>query len=168
MHEIAMGLHSCEVPYLWVARGEASNLQETCGEMGLVIPWCDQLRVLCHSSIAGFLTHCGWNSILESIYSGVPMLTFPLLIDQIPNSALIVEELKIGLKMKEEIGVENVVGRDQIACVVQRLMDGDEGIQLRERAKELQRSCRRAIDKDGSTFTNLHAFVEDLLSISKS
>ncbi|KAJ4980038.1 hypothetical protein NE237_010818 [Protea cynaroides] len=168
MHEIAMGLHSSEVPYLWVARGEASNLQETCGEMGLVVPWCDQLRVLCHPSVAGFLTHCGWNSTLEAIYSGVPMLTFPLLVDQIPNSALIVEDWKIGLKMKEEIGVENMVGRDQIARVVRRLMDGDEGIQMRERAKELQRSCQIAIEKNGSTFTNLESFRDDLLRISKS
>ncbi|KAJ4980112.1 hypothetical protein NE237_010892 [Protea cynaroides] len=164
MHEIAMGLHSSEVPYLWVARGEASNLQETCGEMGLVVPWCDQLRVLCHSSVAGFLTHCGWNSTLEAIYSGVPMLTFPLLIDQISNSALIVDDLKIGLKVKEENGVESVVGRDQIARVVRRLMHGDEGIQVRERVKELQRSCQRAIEEDGSTFTNLHAFIDDQAS----
>ncbi|KAJ4978271.1 hypothetical protein NE237_009051 [Protea cynaroides] len=168
MHEIAIWLHSSEVPYLWVARGEASNLQETCGEMGLVVPWCDQLRVLCHSSVAGFLTHCGWNSTLEAIYSGVPMLTFPLLIDQISNSALIVEDLKIGLKVKEEIRVESMVGRDHIARVVRRLMGGDEGIQMHERAKELQRSCQRAIEKDGSTFTNLNAFRDDLLSISKS
>ncbi|XP_043726159.1 UDP-glycosyltransferase 87A1-like [Telopea speciosissima] len=162
MHEIAMGLHTSGVRYLWVARGEALNLQETCGEMGLVEPWCDQLRVLCHSSVAGFLTHCGWNSILEAIYSGVPMLTFPLLIDQIPNSTLVVEDWKIGLTVKEEIGMEILVGRDKIARVVQRLMDEDEGVQLRERAEVLKRSCQRAIEKGGSTFTNLHAFIGDL------
>ncbi|XP_042513519.1 UDP-glycosyltransferase 87A1-like isoform X2 [Macadamia integrifolia] len=166
MHEIAMGLHISGVRYLWVARGEASNLQETCCEMGLVVPWCDQLRVLCHSSVAGFFTHCGWNSILEAIYSGVPMLTFPLLIDQIPNSTLIVEDWKIGLRVKEDTGVENVVGKDEIASVVRRLMGVDEGIELRERAKELQRSCQRAIEKDGSTFTNLLAFIGDLLRIT--
>ncbi|XP_042513946.1 UDP-glycosyltransferase 87A1-like [Macadamia integrifolia] len=166
MHEIAMGLQTSGVRYLWIARAEALNLQETCGEMGLVVPWCDQLRVLSHSSVAGFFTHCGWNSILEAIYSGMPMLTFPLLVDQIPNSNLIVEDWKIGLRVKEEIGVENVVGRDKIARVVQRLMDGDEGIDLRERAKELQRSCQGAIEKDGSTFTNLHAFMGDLLRIT--
>ncbi|XP_043725898.1 UDP-glycosyltransferase 87A1-like [Telopea speciosissima] len=162
MREIAMGLQSSGVRYLWIARGEALNLQETCGEMGLVVPWCDQLRVLCHSSVAGFFTHCGWNSILEAIYSGVPMLTFPLLVDQIPNSTFIVEHWKIGLRVKEETGVENVVGRGKISRVVQRLTDGDEGIELKERAKVLQRSCHRAIEKDGSTFTNLNAFIGDL------
>ncbi|XP_042513520.1 UDP-glycosyltransferase 87A1-like [Macadamia integrifolia] len=166
MHEIAMGLHISGVRYLWVARGEASNLEETCGEMGLVVPWCDQLRVLCHSSVAGFLTHCGWNSILEAINSGVPMLTFPLFADQIPNSLLIVEDWKIGLTVKEDTGEENVVGRDKIARVVRRLMDGEEGIELRERAKELQRSCQRAIKNDGSTFTNLNAFIGGLLRIT--
>ncbi|XP_043726160.1 UDP-glycosyltransferase 87A1-like [Telopea speciosissima] len=163
MHEIALGLQSSGVRYLWVARSEALNLQETCGEMGLVIPWCDQLRVLCHSSVAGFLTHCGWNSILEAIYSGVPMLTFPLFVDQPPNSTLIVEEWKIGLRVKEETGVGKVVGRDKIARIVRRLMDGEGVLQLRERAKTLQSSCQRAIEKDGSTFQNLHAFIGDLV-----
>ncbi|XP_042514821.1 UDP-glycosyltransferase 87A2-like [Macadamia integrifolia] len=162
MHEFAMGLQTSGVRYLWVARDQALNLQETCGEMGLVIPWCDQLRVLCHSSIGGFMSQCGWNSTLEAIYSGVPMLTFPLLADQHPTSGFIVEDMKIGLRVKEDIGMDNVVGRDKIARIVRRLINGDEGIQMRERAKEIQRSCRKAIEKDGSTYTNLHAFIDEL------
>uniref|UniRef100_A0A2P2JFF5 Uncharacterized protein n=1 Tax=Rhizophora mucronata TaxID=61149 RepID=A0A2P2JFF5_RHIMU len=77
MDEIAAGLRNSNVPYLWVAREETPRLQENCGDMGIVVPWCDQLKVLCHSSVGGFWTHCGWNSTLEAIASGVPMLTLP-------------------------------------------------------------------------------------------
>ncbi|KAB1202240.1 UDP-glycosyltransferase 87A1 [Morella rubra] len=86
MVEIAAGLRDSGVRFLWVARDEASRLKDVCGDMGLLVRWCDQLRVLSHSSIGGFLTHCGWNSIQESVFSGVPFLTFPLGMDQPQNS----------------------------------------------------------------------------------
>ena len=59
MDDIAAGLHDSGVRFLWVARGETCKLKEICGDMGLVVPWCDQLSVLSHSSIGGFWTHCG-------------------------------------------------------------------------------------------------------------
>ncbi|PQQ06560.1 hypothetical protein Pyn_40437 [Prunus yedoensis var. nudiflora] len=86
MDEIAAGLRNSGIRYLWVARGEASRLKESYNdEMGLVVPWCEQLKVLCHSSVGGFWTHFGWNSTLEAVFAGVPMLTFPLFLDQLPN-----------------------------------------------------------------------------------
>jgi UDP:flavonoid glycosyltransferase YjiC (YdhE family) len=78
MDEFAAALRSSSVRFFWVARGDAHRLEESCGDMGLVVPWCDQLRVLCHPSIGGFWSHCGWNSTQEAIHGGVPMLAFPL------------------------------------------------------------------------------------------
>ncbi len=63
--EIATGLRDSGVRFLWVARDEIHRLKEICGHMGLVVPWCDQLRVLSHSSIGGFWSHCGWSSTRE-------------------------------------------------------------------------------------------------------
>ena len=112
MDEIAAGLRNSGVRFLWVACGEASRLKESCGDLGLVVPWCDQLKVLCHSSVGGFWTQCGWNSTLEAIFAGVPMLTFPLFMDQVPISRRIVEDWKIGWRVKRStVGSENV--RDQ-------------------------------------------------------
>uniref|UniRef100_A0A5B7BP67 Glycosyltransferase n=1 Tax=Davidia involucrata TaxID=16924 RepID=A0A5B7BP67_DAVIN len=161
MQELSMGLKDSGVRYLWITLGEVSSLQE----MGLIVPWCDQLKVLCHSSVAGFLTHCGWNSTMESIYAGVPMLTFPLFVDQCHNSKLIVEDWRVGLKLKQIVGAEHVVGREEIAQTVKRLMDlnGDEGKELRKRAKELQETCQRAIEIGGSTDNSLNAFVRDVV-----
>jgi UDP:flavonoid glycosyltransferase YjiC (YdhE family) len=84
MDELAAGLRDSGVRFLWVARGKIPRLKEVCGDKGLVVPWCDQLRVLSHSSIAGFLTHCGWNSTQEGAFCGVPFLTFPIDYDQPP------------------------------------------------------------------------------------
>ncbi|KAF8397210.1 hypothetical protein HHK36_016118 [Tetracentron sinense] len=162
MDEIAAGLRGSGVPYLWSARGEISLLQESCGEMGLVVPWCDQLRVLSHSSIGGFLTHCGWNSTLEGVFSGVPMLTIPLIVDQIHNSKAIVDDWKVGWRV---MGAENLVKSEEIDSIVQRFMDleADESKEMRSRARELQETCQRAIGKGGSLETNLDAFTKDIL-----
>nr|UHB15570.1 UDP-glycosyltransferase [Paris polyphylla] len=78
MDEIAAGLMASGARFLWVARECSSRMQEMSSRAGLVLPWCDQLRVLCHPSIGGFLTHCGWNSTLEAVFSGVPMIVFPI------------------------------------------------------------------------------------------
>ncbi|KAF8397212.1 hypothetical protein HHK36_016120 [Tetracentron sinense] len=165
MDEIAAGLCGSGVRYLWVARGETSHLQEACGEMGLVVPWCDQLRVLCHSSVGAFWTHCGWNSTLEGVFAGVPFLTFPISVDQVPNSKLIVEEWKVGWRVKREVGGEILVKREEIAGIVKRFMEleGDENKEMRRRARELQETCGRAIEKGGSSEINLDAFIKDVL-----
>ncbi|XVF05805.1 hypothetical protein REPUB_Repub05bG0204300 [Reevesia pubescens] len=96
MDEIFAGVMDSGVRYNLVARAETSRFIGNHSDLGLVVPWCKQLRVLCHSSVGGFLTYCGWNSTLEAVFAGVPMLTFPLFWDQVPNSKRIVEDWKIG------------------------------------------------------------------------
>lgn len=167
MDEIAAGLHDSGVRFLWVARGESSSqLKEKCGGMGLVLPWCDQLKVLCHSSIGGFWTHCGWNSTLEAAYAGVPMLTFPLFLDQVVNSRLIVEDWKIGwrIKKRSEVESEILVTKEEISELVQRFMNLESGEvkELRERARGLKDSCHQAIADGGSSHSNLDAFVRGI------
>ncbi|XP_008788547.2 UDP-glycosyltransferase 87A1-like isoform X1 [Phoenix dactylifera] len=167
MDEIAMGLRSSETRFLWVARGDSSQVQEMSGVMGLVVPWCDQLKVLCHPSVGGFLTHCGWNSTLEGMFTGVPMLTFPISWDQPPNSRLIVDEWKVGLSLKEMVRKDEVVGREEIAKTIKRFMeDTVENREMRRRAAELREASHRAIQDGGSSWTNFNSFVRDLLDAS--
>ncbi|CAB4282126.1 unnamed protein product [Prunus armeniaca] len=166
MDEIADGLRESKVRFFWVAREAASELKERCGEMGIVVPWCDQLRVLCHDSIGGFWSHCGWNSTSEAVFAGLPMLTFPIYWDQVPNSKMIVEDWKIGWRVKKK-GVgeeESLVGREEIAGIVRRFMDleSEEGKEMRRKARELRDIYRQAIRKGGSTYANLEAFVSDI------
>lgn len=166
MDEIVAGVKNSGVRFLWVARGDASRLKDGVGDMGLVVPWCDQLRVLCHSSVGGFWSHCGWNSTQEAVYAGLPVLTCPIFWDQIPNGKQIVEDWKIGYRVKKKkVGGEDLVTyREEIAELVQRFMDveSNEGKEMRKRAKQLQETCQGAIAKGGSSDTNLDAFIKDI------
>ncbi|XP_062170870.1 UDP-glycosyltransferase 87A1-like isoform X2 [Alnus glutinosa] len=165
MDEIAGGLRDSGVRYLWVSRGETDRFGDACGgDTGLVVPWCDQLKVLCHPSVGGFWTHCGWNSTLEATFAGVPMLTFPLFWDQIPNSKQIVEDWKVGWRVKKDVEIENLVTRGKISELLKRFMDqkSKEMNEMRKRTKQLQEACGGAISEGGSSETNLDAFIEDI------
>ncbi|KAI8574059.1 hypothetical protein RHMOL_Rhmol01G0325300 [Rhododendron molle] len=168
MDEIIAGVDMSGVRFLWVARGDASQIKEGCGDLsnkGVLVPWCDQLKVLCHPSIGGFWTHCGWNSTKEGVFAGIPFLTYPIFWDQVPNSKTIVEDWKIGWKVRRGMGEEeHLVTREEIAGIVQRFMDleSDKGKEMRGRAKELKEVCRRAISKGGSAETAIDAFIQDI------
>ena len=151
-----------------MARGEASRLKESCGDTGLVVPWCDQLRVLCHPSIGGFWSHCGWNSTLEAVYAGIPMFTFPLFLDQVPNSRQIVEDWKIGWRVnRAQVGSEILVTKEDILELVQRFMELEncERKKTWKRARELKNMCHQAITEGGSPHSHLDAFVSDFLEV---
>ncbi|XP_059430443.1 UDP-glycosyltransferase 87A2-like [Corylus avellana] len=164
MEEIAGGLSDSGVRFFWVTRGETSRINELCGEMGLLVPWCDQLRVLCHPSIGGFWSHCGWNSTSEAVFAGLPMLTFPIYWDQVTNSKVVVDDWKIGWRVKKEVESDNLVGREEIERLVKGFMDleSDEGKEVRRKARELQKICRQAIQKGGSTDASIDAFVSEI------
>ncbi|KAK7385576.1 hypothetical protein VNO78_31301 [Psophocarpus tetragonolobus] len=163
--EIAFALRESGIRFLWVARDEASRLKEICGNMGLVVSWCDQLRVLSHPSIGAFWSHCGWNSTKEGVFAGVPFLTFPLAIDQPIDSKMIVEDWKIGWRVKEAAEVNTLIKKDEITMLVQKILDLDNELarKVRERSKILQQTCHRAITNGGSAVTDLNAFVRDLM-----
>ena len=172
MDEIAAGLRDSGVRFLWVARAEAPRLEQACGGSGLVLPWCDQLRVLSHPSVGGFWTHCGWNSTLEAAFAGVPMLAFPLFLDQVPSRSQIVEEWGIGMGIESREAVVNgggLMGREEVGDVVKRFMDSEsvEGKEMRERGRELGDDCRRATARGGSSDTNLNAFIRDIMKCDK-
>ncbi|XP_060181276.1 UDP-glycosyltransferase 87A2-like [Lycium barbarum] len=163
LDEIIAGVQSSSILMFWVARENASLLTDggENGNRGIVVPWCDQLRVLCHLSVGGFWSHCGWNSTKEGAFAGVPFLTFPIAADQITNSKLIVEDWKIGCRLNNES--ENLVKRDEIALLVQRFMDLDsyQGREMRRRAMEIRKSCQEAIE-DGAIQGNIDRFIRDI------
>ncbi|RZC86480.1 hypothetical protein C5167_030558 [Papaver somniferum] len=184
MEEILSGLHESGVLYLLVSRGAGyltsgihgggggDRDEKTTSSRRLVVPWCDQLRVLCHSSVGGFWTHCGWNSVMESIYAGVPMLTFPIYFDQIPNRKLIVDDLKVGMKVMNEFGAKALVKRGEVEKILRKFMNingeaeedvNNETKEMRRRSSELKDICRKALAEGGSSDTNLNSFIKDIL-----
>ncbi|CAO2840030.1 unnamed protein product [Amaranthus hypochondriacus] len=164
MEEIIAGIKESGVRFLWVTRGDTSRFKGV-GEKGCLVPWCDQLKVLCHPSVGGFWTHCGWNSTSESIYAGVPMLTCPIFWDQMPNSKLIVNDLKVGFRaINSGYNKEKLVSRVEIAKLVTTFMDPQslERKEVVERATSLKHIFRKAIQDGGSATSDLDAFIKHI------
>ena len=160
--EIVVGVIRSGIRFLWVGRGEEDLLQEKCGGRGIVVPWCDQLKVLSHPSVGGFWSHCGWNSTKEGAFAGLPMLTFPIFSDQVTNSKMVVEDWGFGMRVKKED--DSLVTGDEIAELVLSVMDSEssEAKERRRRAKEMQEICKSASGLGGSSHLDLIAFIKDV------
>ena len=120
--------------------------------------------MLSHSSIGGFWTHYGWSSTQEAVFCGVLLFTFLIGMEQMQNGKLIVEDWKIGWRVKQDVRGESLVTRKEIAQLVQRFMnlESNEMKETRTRASELQQICQQATAKNGSSEISINAFVKDL------
>ncbi|KAL6964031.1 abscisate beta-glucosyltransferase [Sarracenia purpurea var. burkii] len=180
--ELAHGLDSSNFSFIWAI----GKLSDSAGEnwypdgfeermvksqKGLVIKgWAPQLLILEHVSVGGFMTHCGWNSTLEGVCAGVPMITWPLSAEQFYNEKLVTDVLKIGVRVGSEewaswnMERKTVVGREKVEAAVTRLMGGGEAAEMRRRAKELAEESKRAVEEGGSSYND----IEDLIQVLKS
>ncbi|KAF2569162.1 hypothetical protein F2Q70_00024956 [Brassica cretica] len=190
LKELGLGLEKSKRPFIWVIRGWEkynkiaewlleSGFEERVKERGLLIKgWAPQVLILSHPSVGGFLTHCGWNSTLEGITSGVPLLTWPLFGDQFCNQKLIVQVLKVGvgagieevMKWGEEEKIGVLVDNEGVKKAVEELMgDGDDAEERRRRAKELGELAHRAVeDEGGSSHSNITLLLQDISQLAQS
>jgi hypothetical protein len=152
--EFAWGLASSNQSFLWVVRpdivhGESAVLpkefMEETRDRGLLVGWAPQIKVLSHPSVGGFLTHSGWNSTLESISTGVPMICWPFFAEQQTNTKFVCEEWGIGLQMKK------TVRREELALLVCNLMKGEVGDEIRRRIRQVKETAERAVEEGGSS-----------------
>nr|BBQ04948.1 UDP-glycosyltransferase [Rosa sp.] len=165
--EFAWGLANSNKPFLWVIRpdlvaGESAVLPpgflEEIKERGLLASWCSQEQVLSHPAIGGFLTHGGWNSTIESVSGGVPMICWPFFAEQQMNCMYCCKEWGIGME------IEGEVKRNYIEGLVRKLMEGEEGNEMRKKAKELKRLAEEASSgPNGLSFLNLEKLVNQVL-----
>ncbi|XP_073288726.1 hydroquinone glucosyltransferase-like [Primulina huaijiensis] len=178
--EMSLGLELSEQRFLWVIRcpndstANASyfKIQNTSDPLaylpegfvertknqGLVVPlWAPQAKILEHDSICAFLSHCGWNSTLESVVNGVPLIVWPLYAEQRMNAVLLNEDVKVALRPK--VGENGLVGRVDIANVVKNLVEGEEGKVIRNRMKDLKDAAARVLTEDGSSARSLAEVV---------
>jgi UDP:flavonoid glycosyltransferase YjiC (YdhE family) len=120
-------------------------------ERGLVVKsWAPQVAVLNHESVGGFVTHCGWNSVLEALSAGVPMVAWPLYAGQRLNRVILVEEIRIALQMKES--KNGFVKAAEVEKRIRELMDSEEGWSIRERILSMKNEAKAALsDQSGSS-----------------
>ncbi|CAA7042116.1 unnamed protein product [Microthlaspi erraticum] len=189
LKELGLGLEESKRPFIWVIRGwekykelgewiSESGFEERIKDRGLIIKgWSPQMIILSHPSVGGFLTHCGWNSTLEGITSGLPLLTWPLFADQFCNEKLVVQVLKAGVKAgveevmkfgeEEKIGV--LVDKEGVKKAVEELMgESEDATERRRRAKELGELAHKAVEEGGSSHSNITLLLEDIMQLAQS
>lgn len=166
--ELAWGLANSKKDFLWIIRSDAvvgghslslpSEFVEKTKERCLIARWCPQELVLNHPSIGAFLTHCGWNSMIESLASGVPMICWPFFADQPINCSFACTEWGVGL----EIGSN--VSRDDVEKLVSEVIDGEKGKKMKNKAVEWKKKAEEATSAvDGSSYMNLDKLVNEIL-----
>ncbi|TVU18782.1 hypothetical protein EJB05_34895, partial [Eragrostis curvula] len=141
-------------------------------ERGLIFRgWAPQMPILNHSAVGGFMTHCGWNSVLEAVSADMMMVTWPRYADQFYNEKLIVEVLKIGVSLgsaeyasKLEVR-DHVISGETIAEAIGQVMgDDDVAKARREKAKELGVKAKRVTDKGGSSYDDVGRLIQELMA----
>ncbi|KAF3605823.1 hypothetical protein DY000_02046173 [Brassica cretica] len=167
LDEFAWGLAGSGKEFLWVIRpdlvsGEGAAvppefIRDTV-DRGMMASWCPQEKVIYHPAIGGFLTHCGWNSTLESLCDGVPMICWPFFAEQPTNCKFCCDEWGVGM----EIGGD--VKREEVEAVIQELMDGEKGKKLKEKGGKWQRLAKEATEyPSGSSNVSFETLVNKVL-----
>ncbi|EPS66574.1 hypothetical protein M569_08200, partial [Genlisea aurea] len=167
--EISLGLLMSEVNFIWVIRPDIvgdedstsifpDGFNDCLGERGLIVRWCNQFKVLSDPAIGGFLSHCGWNSVLESIRFKVPIICFPLFTDQFTNRRLVVNDWKVGINLCDRGRVTREEVREKIRFVI-----GEETSEvLRKSMADVGGIFDEALRLNGSSVQNFKLFIEEL------
>ena len=182
--QLALALEASKQPFIWVIRGgnklqelenwiKEDGFEERIKGRGLLIRgWAPQVLILSHPSVGGFITHCGWNSTLEGISSGVPLVTWPLFGDQFLNEKLVCQVLKIGvslgvkvsLKFGEEEKIGVVVKKEDIEKAICMVTEkGEESEERRKKTKEMSEMAKKAVENGGSSHHNISLLIEDIM-----
>ncbi|CAO2834349.1 unnamed protein product [Amaranthus hypochondriacus] len=169
--EFAWGLAHSEQPFLWITRpdlviGDEAVLPPEFLEMtkgrGLITSWCNQEQVLNHPAIGGFLTHCGWNSILETLINGVPVVCWPFFAEQQTNCWYCCGKWGVGME------IDTNVKRSEVEKQVRELMEGEKGKDMKRNAMEWRRLAHEVTNgPDGTSYKNLNKVIEILMGSQK-
>uniref|UniRef100_A0A6N2KAB7 anthocyanidin 3-O-glucosyltransferase n=1 Tax=Salix viminalis TaxID=40686 RepID=A0A6N2KAB7_SALVM len=179
LKEIATGLEASGLQFIWVVRRNKNSkedkedwlpegFEERMEGKGLIIRgWAPQVLILDHEATGAFVTHCGWNSTLEGITAGKPMITWPLFGEQFYNEKLVIDVLRTGVAVgaKEWAGMhaDHVTLKSEvIEKAITRIMVGVEADERRSRASKLGETARKAVEKGGSSFSDVNSLIEEL------
>ena len=184
-HEIAHGLERSGHRFLWALRGPPAagagpgqpsdadlgellpeGFLERTKEKGLVWPTkAPQKEILAHAAVGGFVTHGGWNSTLESLWFGVPMVPWPLYAEQHLNAFTLVAYMGVAVAMEVDRKRNNFVAASELERAVKALMerDSEEGKRAREKAAEMKAACRKAVEEGGSSYSALGRLSEEII-----
>ncbi|KAF8014149.1 hypothetical protein BT93_H0095 [Corymbia citriodora subsp. variegata] len=168
---MACGLLETGWPFLWVIResdGDDDELifKEELDKKGVIVPWCSQIEVLSHRSIGCFFTHCVWNSNLESLACGIPMVALPQFGDEMTNAKLVEDVWNVGVRASQISEEGTIVEGGEIKKCLELVMGGGErGDGISRNAKKRKDLAMEASKEGGSSDRNLKAFVEEFVKV---
>lgn len=155
--ELALGLEASGLRFLWVLREGRlpQGFESRNAERGLVVTdWAPQVSVLSHPSTGAFVCHCGWNSSLESVWCGVPIVAWPIQAEQKMIRLLLVKQVGVAIQMKME--EDGFVPREEVERAVREVMEAKD---VRRKMKELQDGADSALRPQGSSHSSLLTLV---------
>jgi hypothetical protein len=170
LDEIAAGLVQSGHPFLWVVRSDTWSPPLDVGPHGkIVLGWVPQRSILGHKAVGGFVSHCGWNSVMESLAAGKPILAWPMIAEQHLNARHVADIVGAGIKVHTKprgtaATVDVVIGRAEVEEKVRKLMDADSeaGKKIRARATWAQQAAKSAVSEGGASRVALQKLVDEL------
>ncbi|PKI71672.1 gallate 1-beta-glucosyltransferase-like [Punica granatum] len=171
--EIAFGLLNSGLNFLWVMKPphKDSGYQlltlpegflEKAGDKGKVVQWSPQEQVLAHPSVACFVTHCGWNSSMEALSSGMPVVAFPQWGDQVTDAKYLVDVFKVGVRMCRGEAENKLIMRDVVEKCLLEATVGPKAAEVKENALKWKAAAEAAVAEGGSSDRNIQAFVDEV------
>ncbi|QHO49091.1 UDP-glycosyltransferase [Arachis hypogaea] len=164
-----MALKNSNMPFLWVLNpfnneGDAEEMLpeflEDTKERGLVVKWCQQDRVLMHPSIACFVSHCGFNSMIETILAGVPVVGFPFYSDHPTDAMLITNVFGNGVRVK--CGEDGVTSAPEFERCIWEVTHGPNAKEIKKRALEVKELAKKAAQEGGSADKYIKQFISEI------
>ncbi|KAK1417531.1 hypothetical protein QVD17_26660 [Tagetes erecta] len=176
VNEMAYGVLNSGVSFLWVMRtgatssGESGKLPEgfleEAGVRGMVVQWSPQEQVLAHPAVACFVSHCGWNSTMEALSSGVPVVAFPQWGDQVTDAKYLVDEWKVGIRMCRGEAENRVIGRKEVEECLREATSGVKAASMKANALKWKKAAEEAVVEGGTSDRNIKEFVDDVRKMS--
>ncbi|KAH0767216.1 hypothetical protein KY290_003117 [Solanum tuberosum] len=173
--ELAYGLLNSGVNFLWVLKEPTvgtgflpvklpDGFLDKAGDRAKIVQWCPQEQVLAHPSLACFLTHCGWNSTMEAISIGTPVIAFPQWGDQVLDAKYLVDVFKVGIRLCRGEDENRIIPREEVEKCVREATSGAKAMEMKENALKWKKVAEDAVADGGSSQQNLQAFIDDIVT----
>lgn len=168
---IALALKTSRRPFLWVLKPPAEGSKMEVGELpswfleetsdkGMVVNWCSQEKVLMHKAVGCFMTHGGWNSTLETVVAGVPVVVYPEWTDQPTNAKLLADVFRVGVRFR--VGEDGVATTEEMERCISEVVDGPRAKEMKKKAMELMEAAKKSVQAGGSSDMNINQFISEI------